>query len=177
MKSIHALSGNVANRHRFPWKHRKRNAISKGLNRTSTKCSSIFHVPCQTYPVNFMKTLLWRHNGHDCISNHQPHDCLRNHLFRYRSKKPSKTHITGQSPVNSIHKWPITRKMFPFDVVIMSIHVFVRNVTNRQTNWKCSRRLQTCQNLLSYCVIIADIIQVIKHMHSLIIISWLVFEL
>ena len=32
---------------------------------------------------------------------------------RCRSKKTSK------SPVNSPHKWPITRKMFPFDDVIM----------------------------------------------------------
>ena len=26
--------------------------------------------------------LLWRHNGHDGVSNHQPHDCLLNRLFR-----------------------------------------------------------------------------------------------
>ena len=28
---------------------------------------------------------LWRHNGHDSVSNHQPHDCLLNRLFRRRS--------------------------------------------------------------------------------------------
>ena len=39
--------------------------------------------------------LRWRHNGHDCVSNHR-------------------------GPVNSPHKGPVTRKMFPFDDVIMS---------------------------------------------------------
>ena len=70
-------------------------------------------------------TLQWRHNGHDSISNHQPHDCLLNGLFRRRSKKTWKLRVTGLcaenslGPVNSLHKWPVTRKMFPFDDVIM----------------------------------------------------------
>ena len=67
----------------------------------------------------------WRHNDRDSVSNHQPHDCLLNHLFRRRSKKTSKLRFTGlcagNSPgtVNSPHQWPVTRKMFPFDDVIM----------------------------------------------------------
>ena len=69
--------------------------------------------------------LLWRHNGRDSISNHQPHDCLLKRLFRRRSKITSKLRVTGlcggihRGPVNSPHKWPVTRKMFPFDDVIM----------------------------------------------------------
>ena len=70
--------------------------------------------------------LLWRHNGHDSVSNHQPHDCLLNRLFRRRSKKISKLRVTGlcaenihRVPVNSPHKWPVTRKMLPFDDFIM----------------------------------------------------------
>ena len=70
--------------------------------------------------------LQWRHTGRDSLSNHQPHDCLLNRLFRRRSKKTSKLRVTGlcvwgihRSPVNSPHKWPVTRKMFPFDDVIM----------------------------------------------------------
>ena len=47
--------------------------------------------------------LQWCHNGCDGISNHQPHDCLLNRLFRRRSKKTSKLHVTslcgGNSPV------------------------------------------------------------------------------
>ena len=42
--------------------------------------------------------LRWRHNGHDNVSNHQPHHCLLNRLFRRRSKKISKLHVTGNSP-------------------------------------------------------------------------------
>ena len=54
--------------------------------------------------ISFIQTgkpLRWRHNGHDSISNHQPHDCLLNRLFRRRSKKTSKLHITGLCAGNS----------------------------------------------------------------------------
>ena len=70
-------------------------------------------------------SLRWRHNDHDSVSNHQPHGCLLNRLFRRRSKKTSKLRVTGlcvgnsPGPVNSPHKGPVTRKMFPFDDVIM----------------------------------------------------------
>ena len=63
--------------------------------------------------------------GRDSISDHQPHDCLLKCLFRRRSKKTSKlaslAFVQGihRGPVNSPHKWPVTRKMFPFDDVIM----------------------------------------------------------
>ena len=70
-------------------------------------------------------TLHWRHNDHDGVSHHQPHGCLLNRLFRRRSKKTSKFCVTGlcvgnsPGPVNSPYKGPATRKMFPFDDVIM----------------------------------------------------------
>ena len=69
--------------------------------------------------------LHWRSNDHDGVSNHQPHGCLLNRLFRGRSKKTSKFRVTGlcvgnsPGPVNSPHKGPVTRKMLPFDDVIM----------------------------------------------------------
>ena len=66
-----------------------------------------------------LESLQWRHNGRDIVSNHQPHDCLLNGLFRRRSKKTSKLRVTGLCAGNSPHKWPVTRKMFPFDDVIM----------------------------------------------------------
>ena len=71
------------------------------------------------------ESLQWRHNERDSVSNHQPHDCLLNRLFRRRSKKTSKLRVTGlrvgihRWPVNPPHKWPVTRKIFPFDDVIM----------------------------------------------------------
>ena len=78
--------------------------------------------------------LQWRHNDQDNVSNHQPHGCLLNRLYRRRSKKTSKLRVTGlcvgnsPGPVNSPHKRPVTRKMFPFDDVIM------RNMYTRHTN-------------------------------------------
>ena len=84
---------------------------------------------CLSYIPVFMimrcRTLQWRHNGRESVSNHQPHDCLLNRLFRRGTKKTSKlaslAFVWGihRWPVNSPHKWPITRKMFPFDDVIM----------------------------------------------------------
>ena len=70
-------------------------------------------------------SLHWRHNNHDGVSNHQPHGCLLSRLFRRRSKKTSKLRVTGlcvgnsPGPVNSPHKGPVTRKVVPFDDVIM----------------------------------------------------------
>ena len=58
-------------------------------------------------------------------SYHQPYYCLLNCSFRRRSKKTSKLYVTGfvrgshQWPVNSTHKRLVTRKIFPFDNVIM----------------------------------------------------------
>ena len=70
-------------------------------------------------------TLLWCHNGLDCVSNHQPHECLVNRSFGCRSRKhqssASLAFVWGihRRPVNSPHKWPVTRKIFPFvDVII-----------------------------------------------------------
>ena len=45
--------------------------------------------------------LQWRHIGRDSLSNHQPHDCLLNRLFRRRSKKTSKLHVTSLCARNS----------------------------------------------------------------------------
>ena len=67
----------------------------------------------------------WRHNERDGVSNHRPLDCLLNRLFRRRSKKlqssTSLTFVWGihRWPVNSAHNGQVTRKMFPFDDVIM----------------------------------------------------------
>ena len=58
----------------------------------------------------------------DGVSNHQPRDCLLKRLFRRRSKKTSKLRVTGLCVGNSPHKWPVTRKIVPFDDVIMFPH-------------------------------------------------------
>ena len=46
-------------------------------------------------------SLYWRHNERDCVSNHRRPDCLLNHVFRRRSKKTSKLHVTGLCEGNS----------------------------------------------------------------------------
>ena len=69
--------------------------------------------------------LEWRHKDHNGVSNHQPHGCL---LTVYSDADQSKHQSSAllafvrgihRWPVNSPHKRPVTRKMFPFDDVIM----------------------------------------------------------
>ena len=60
--------------------------------------------------------LHWRHNDHNGVSNHQPRGCLLNRLFGRRSRKTSNLCVTGLCAGN---------KMFPFDDVIMEIHLRV----------------------------------------------------
>ena len=70
-------------------------------------------------------SLQWRHNDRDGASNHRRLDCLLSRLFKCRSKKTSRLFVTGlcegnhRSSVDLTHKWPVTRKMFPRDDVIM----------------------------------------------------------
>ena len=63
--------------------------------------------------------LLWRHNGRDGVSSHQPHDCLRNRSLHQSSASLAFVRGIHMWPVNSPHKGSVTRKMFPFDDVIM----------------------------------------------------------
>ena len=70
--------------------------------------------------------LQWRHNGGDSVSNHQPHDCLLNGYSgadqRKHESSESLAFVRGihRSPVNSPHKWSVTRRMVLFDDVIMA---------------------------------------------------------
>ena len=81
--------------------------------------------------------LQWRHNECDGVSNHQPYDCILNRLFRYSQRKHQNSaplaFVKGIHwwPVNSPHKGLVTRKMFPFDAVIMD------SILWRSTFWKC----------------------------------------
>ena len=74
---------------------------------------------CRTYSImaEYIREyhpLDWRHNGRDSVSNHQPHDCLHNCVFRRRSSSVSLAFVRGihRGPVNSPHKWPVTRQIF-----------------------------------------------------------------
>ena len=85
-----------------------------------------------------MKSLQWRHNDCDGVSNHQPHHCVLSRLFRRRSKKISKLRVTGlcagNSPVSGEFpaQRPVTLKIFPFDDVIMrKIALYVSPIIGR----------------------------------------------
>ena len=79
---------------------------------------------CSKRNINIRLTrfcwLQWRHNERGSVSNHQRLHFLPNCRFRRRSKKTSKLRVTvllcGEY---SPHKRPVTRKMFPFDDIIM----------------------------------------------------------
>ena len=66
-------------------------------------CDHVFLATIDMYPYFqwTKKTLRWRHNGRDGVSNHQPHDCLLNRLFGRRSKWTSKLRVTGLCVGNS----------------------------------------------------------------------------
>ena len=71
-------------------------------------------------------TLRWRHNERVCVSNHQLTTVYSTVYSGTHDRKHQSSAVWAfvrrihQWPVNSLHKWPITRKMFPFDGVIMN---------------------------------------------------------
>ena len=87
--------------------------------------------PSVVFITNAFFSLQWRYNGGNSVSNHQLHDCS---LDPY-SGADQRKHQTSASlafargihrwPSNSPHKWPVTRKMFPFHDVIMSTKIFL----------------------------------------------------
>ena len=103
--------------------------------------------------------LHWRHNDHDGVSNHQHHGCLLNRLFIRRSKKTSKLRVTGlcvgnsPGPVTSPHKWPVTRKMFPLDDVIMWLWLCGPSIYDYWftfTFWNRKRYFEECKPNLGW---------------------------
>ena len=55
-----------------------------------------------------------------------------------------------RGPVNSPHKWPVTRKMFPFDDVIMFIESCHGSISMYMS--KMITRVTTCSNHLWWCL-------------------------
>ena len=86
-----------------------------------------------------VSSLQWRYYS----DNHQPHDRLLNRSFKRNPKKTPKIRVTGlcwgihRSPVNSPHKSPVTREMFPFDDVIMC-YMLIRLWILIELNWSYS---------------------------------------
>ena len=72
------------------------------------------------------ETLRWRHNEQDSVSNTSL-TIVYSTIYSGadQSKHQSSASLAfvwgiHRGPVNSPHKWPVTRKMFPFDDVIMN---------------------------------------------------------
>ena len=74
------------------------------------------------------KSLQWRHNECDAVSNHHRLDCLLNHLFKRRWKKTSQLHIAGLYKGNPLVTGGFPSQMpskeenasLPFDDVFIS---------------------------------------------------------
>ena len=79
----------------------------------------VFHSVSKESLAQSSCPLQWRHNECDGVSYHRRLHCSLNPLFRRKSKKISKFRVTGLCEGNSSHKGPVTRKMLPFDDVIM----------------------------------------------------------
>ena len=111
--TLHYITLHYITLYNYPWLHFLRT------------CNNWHPVLTTDNMATTIETLHWRHNDHDSVSNHQPHSCLLSRLFRRSSKKTSKLRVTGlcvensPGPVISPHKGPVSRKMFPFDDVIM----------------------------------------------------------
>ena len=81
-----------------------------------------------------------RHNDNDDVSNHQRPDYLLNLCWsadqRQNQSSESLAFVRGVHRwlVNSPHKGPVLRKMFPFDEVIMT-RVIMNSCCNRPVSW------------------------------------------
>ena len=72
---------------------------------------SIF-VKVTTFLSLWRITLQWRHNGHHGVSNHLHSTVCSTICLSYHQRK-------NWRPVDFPHKWPVTRKTFPWNYVIM----------------------------------------------------------
>ena len=117
---------------------------------------SEWFVHSMAYSVSL--SLQWRHNGRGGVSNHRRLDCLLSRLFRRISKKTLKLRFTGLGegrihrwPMDSPHKGPVTRKMFPFDDVIMVLpETGGASAHESRPPWWC-RGTETLSALLTLC--------------------------
>ena len=87
----------------------------------------------------FAFTLQWRHNERDGVSNHRRIDCLLNHADQRKHQSSTSLafvrEIIHRRPVNSLHKGPVTRKMFLLHFVIMACIIYWFHNSNLQESW------------------------------------------
>ena len=110
--------------------HKSNTELTKDAPYLSLTCE-LWGVCCEEFRENYlcyngstMYTLQWCHDQCDGVSNHWHLHCFLHHLFRHRSEKKSSISLAFMRRiyrwlVDSPYKGPVTRKMFPFDDVIM----------------------------------------------------------
>ena len=136
------------------------------ISMISCNCST--PMICNIKPLNNI-ALQWRHNECNGVSNHRRLHCLLNCWLSCRSKKTPKLRVTDlcagihRWTVNSPHKWPVTRKMFPFDDVIITCyyiysypHTLVPpcRAINLTTKWRPDTMLANDVDLTSAAVLV-----------------------
>ena len=91
-----------------------------------------------------LATLQWRHNWHDSVSNHQRLYCLLNVSTgadqRKHQNSASLASVMGihRGPVNSPHKWPVTRKVFHLMTSSWNVWFARRSSLHRQPRCQLS---------------------------------------
>ena len=95
--------------------------------------------------IYLKKTLQWRHNERDGVSNYQPHDCLLSRLFRRRSKKTSKLRVTGFCEGNSpaTGKFPAQRASYAEKVSIWWRHHEISMILESDSRDEVKRHCRT----------------------------------
>ena len=83
-----------------------------------------------------MRSLPWRHNKRDGVSNYQPRDCIFNRLFGRRSKKISKLRVTSLWEGNS----PVTDE-FPAQKASNAVNVSILMTSSYISYKLCGRAL------------------------------------
>ena len=95
-------------------------------------------------------TIALRHNGRDAVPIHQPHECIFKRVYiqitsltsvysgtdqRKHQSSLSLAFVRGihRWPMNSPHKGPVTRKLFLFDDVIMTLKDFPPDPAGNKT--------------------------------------------
>ena len=91
----------------------------------------------QSHLCGTVAALRWRHNGRDGVSNHLMIVYSTVYSGVDRSKHQGSASLAfvwgiHWGPVNFPHKWPVTRKLFPFDEIIFQFRGFLC--------WSCQER-------------------------------------
>ena len=123
-------------------------------NITSKHGSSLFLISCTNFAENFVKSV---HPFHRNAANR--------HRFHWRHRKNSTRGVKRDTPK--------VFRLFPLCRENLFTHFSRMLLTDKHTNWNGNRRLCTCQNSRGDRDVIADVISVIKHTHSFVMISWL----